>query len=262
MPKSEAQKFDIHYILKKYAHNLAYDVQAMEIENFDRVIQSSLDHPHAKRFAASPNGLFWSAVSAYRGHHHLVIRPDDVWVTCLAQFSMYINAHAEELRKTFVSHEGRKSLVVEKPANCVNYGKLAYAFTEAIGANLNDPQVVDWILQDFSTTTDTDRIAQAIIMMGTFQKYFAYIIDEICGIPSVTLLGTKADWIKLQQAAEKFAQYGEEPTLWCQQLKVVLSRFVRTFDCPDAVDVKDFWGKMVHFDNRMCGRDDITGWIS
>ncbi|KAI1785227.1 hypothetical protein LXA43DRAFT_151204 [Ganoderma leucocontextum] len=36
----------------------------------------------------------------YRSHHHLRIRPDDVWLAILVQLNFYINAHAEELRSS------------------------------------------------------------------------------------------------------------------------------------------------------------------
>ena len=49
---------------------------------------------------------------AYNLHHHLRIRPEDVWLSILTQLSFYINAHAEELRGKFVAHEGKKELEV------------------------------------------------------------------------------------------------------------------------------------------------------
>lgn len=37
-----------------------------------------------------------TVVKAYNEHLHLEIRADDVWLTILAQFSIYVNEHAEE----------------------------------------------------------------------------------------------------------------------------------------------------------------------
>lgn len=39
------------------------------------------------------------------------LRPDDVWQAILAQFSLYVQANENELRDTFVSHEGKKEYV-------------------------------------------------------------------------------------------------------------------------------------------------------
>jgi hypothetical protein len=52
------------------------------------------------------------AVMAYNKHLNLVIRPDDVWVAILTQFSAHVNAHSEKLRSLFVTFEGKKNLTV------------------------------------------------------------------------------------------------------------------------------------------------------
>lgn len=36
------------------------------------------------------NGFVTAAVKAYSSHHHLVIRPDDVWISILTQFSLCV----------------------------------------------------------------------------------------------------------------------------------------------------------------------------
>jgi len=41
-----------------------------------------------------------------------MIKPDDIWLTIMLWFSNYMGNHAEQLRKAFVSHEGKKKLVV------------------------------------------------------------------------------------------------------------------------------------------------------
>lgn len=56
------------------------------------------------------NGLVNSAIQTYNMHHHLRIRPEDTWFAVLAQLSLYINAHADELRGKFMAHEGRMEL--------------------------------------------------------------------------------------------------------------------------------------------------------
>ncbi|KAF5490841.1 Vegetative incompatibility protein HET-E-1 [Colletotrichum fructicola] len=45
-------------------------------------------------------------------HHHLHIRPEDIWFAILTQLSFYINASSESLRSLMVEHEGRKKLEI------------------------------------------------------------------------------------------------------------------------------------------------------
>src|SRR5690242_15897680 len=65
-----------------------------------QIIQSSVSDVQLQRAHLSPscNGFMWAAYHAYSEHHHLTIRPEDVWFAILSQLNFYINAHAEEMR--------------------------------------------------------------------------------------------------------------------------------------------------------------------
>jgi Domain of unknown function (DUF4419) len=51
-----------------------------------------------------------------------------------------VNAHAEELRKSFVAHEGKKKLVVYASGTryTVDFGDMARQMTDLIDANVGD----------------------------------------------------------------------------------------------------------------------------
>jgi hypothetical protein len=51
-------------------------------------------------------------LTAYNNHGDVKITPDDVWIVIMLFFSKYVNEHSEELRYVFVSHQGKKKLVV------------------------------------------------------------------------------------------------------------------------------------------------------
>lgn len=93
---------------------------------------------------------------------------------------------------------------------------------DMIQANVVDPGLRDWIMPNFSTMTETDTVVASVIMMADLQQYFKYQFDPIfCGLPSVTLLGEKADWQKIERRLEKLASFGEQPTQWLALLKPV-----------------------------------------
>lgn len=52
-------------------------------------------------------------LNAYNYHGDIKITPDDVWMVIMFYFSKYVNDNSEQLRSAFVSHEGKKKLVVE-----------------------------------------------------------------------------------------------------------------------------------------------------
>ncbi|KAF4626846.1 hypothetical protein G7Y89_g11311 [Cudoniella acicularis] len=235
--------------------------------SFDKITGESHIYPSANSFV---NG----AVTAYSNHQHLEIRPEDVWLSILSQVNIYINAHAEELRDVFVAHEGQKELDIEgedpeisgggggRTNFSVDWGKFSYKMTDLIAKTIKDPTLREWILPSFSTTTELDRAVAAIMMMATLQKYFAYGCVLKCGLPSVTLLGEKSDWEELARRAERLVTFGEEPRQWYGLLKPVLSRFVRSFDAPDAQDTKDFWQKIAHYSSGGSGPTYLSGWIT
>ncbi|KAI0472106.1 hypothetical protein GGR56DRAFT_106759 [Xylariaceae sp. FL0804] len=254
--------------------------QTNPIQALDTIWQSSFDAEGHVDVYPSANGFVHAAVRAYNGHHHLRIRPDDVWIAILSQLSIYVNTHAEALRSIFVSHQGQKPLSLEG-AVLRGFDQFASKITEVLSNSVKDQTLPRWIMQEFSTTTPTDRIAAGIIMMATFQAYFAYFDAITCGLPSVTLLGERADWVQLCEAIERLgelvpAEGGPSPvpgkaardlataqmTKWASVLKPVLARFVRSFDSPAAAETVDFWQRIADYRVGGSGADYLTGWLT
>lgn len=125
-----------------------------------------------RNITSSDHGFVRAVYLAYSHHHHLKLRPEDVWFSILTQLSFFINGHAEELRSLFVSHESKKELNIGEVGNIhsVDFGELAIRMTSLIEENVNDPELRAWIMPDFSTT-ESDRVVAAIPMMGSLQEY-------------------------------------------------------------------------------------------
>ncbi|KAJ4199800.1 hypothetical protein NW759_016010 [Fusarium solani] len=232
-----------------------------EFEKSKEIIQSSFNNIPENGIFPEANGFVNAAWWAYSNHHHLQIRPEDVWFSILTQLSFYINRNAEKLRSHFVAHEGKKEVKVyaEGP---VDFGKLAVIMTKKMEEHIVDPKLRKWIMPDFTTTEATDKVTAAILMMGSMQSYFNYTMCICCGLPSVTLLGTKSDWRKIRNRIEKITEFGEEAELFTKLLRPVLDRLVRSFDHPQDPHILDFWGKIVHWEQNGSGPDSLSGWIS
>ncbi|KAJ7349786.1 hypothetical protein DFH08DRAFT_124973 [Mycena albidolilacea] len=213
----------------------------------------------------TPNGLVHTIIRAYNKHHNLVLRPDDVWLALLTQFNFFVNANAEALRASFVAHEGKKELVVqeEAPKYEMDFARLAREMADLLGTVVVDPDLRAWVLPDFSTTTDKDTTVGAIIMMSTLKAYFEYVFESIdCGIPRVTLEGTKKDWESILGRLEKLKEYGMQTTAWYHLLVPVITRFVRSFDAPESAANVEFWQQVAHFVPGGSGPSHYSGWIS
>ncbi|KAJ5214312.1 hypothetical protein N7449_001481 [Penicillium cf. viridicatum] len=214
--------------------------------------------------SASENGFVWAVFHAYSHHHNLVLRPEDVWFTILTQLSFFVIAHSEELRYLFVSHKGTVHLEVptNKTMDTVDFGDMALIMSEFMEKRVVNPDLRNWIMPAFSTTTASDEVVAAIIMMGSMQKYFSYEFVLRCGIPSVTLLGEREDWALMVTKLAQLAHLGDEPARFAQLLRPVLNNFVASFDNPESPDTLSFWSKCADRRGGASGPTYLTGWIS
>ena len=214
--------------------------------------------------SASENGFVWAVFHAYSHHHNLLLLPEDVWFTILSQLSFFIIAHSEELRHLFVSHKGTVHLEVStnETLDTVDFGGMALAMLELMQKRIVNPDLRNWIMPAFSTTTASDEVVAAIIIMGSMQKYFSYEFALRCGIPSVTLLGECEDWALMVTKLAQLAHLGDEPARFAQLLRPVLNNFVASFDNPESPDTLSFWSKCADRRGGASGPTYLTGWIS
>lgn len=133
------------------------------------------------------NGFVNTVIAAYCEHRALVIRPDDVWLAIIAQFSFFVNGNAEVLRKQFVDHEGKKTLTIVASGTryTVDFGSISRQMTKVIEENIVDPVLREWIIPDFSTTTITDKTVSSVIMMATMKvnSYLSVMMKIVNMLP-------------------------------------------------------------------------------
>lgn len=121
------------------------------------------------------------------------------------------------------------------------------------------------LLPSFSTTTHVDKEVGSVMMMGAMQKYFRYTMREMCGLPRVTLLGEKEDYMSLcrRLAFLEALGLGEEFELWCAHVQPVLEGLVNSFD-GDSEETSIFWNEIVNY-HKVCisGHSDrMSGWLT
>ncbi|KAF4878531.1 hypotheticall protein [Colletotrichum siamense] len=228
------------------------------------IIQSSFSSEYLRKTHTTPsqNGFLWAAYHAYSDHHHLHIRPEDIWFAILTQLSHYINADSERLRSFFVEHEGQKKLEIWAESTSIDFGDLAECFSEMISSNVKDDELHDWIMPSFTTTSDNDRVVASILFMGSMRDYFSYEAQLSCGIPSVTLLGEAADYRDILRRLDKIEDFGDEPKQFATLLKPILEHMVMSFEIPSShPQVEAFWNRMVTLHAGFSGGDHIHGWL-
>ncbi|PUU76899.1 hypothetical protein B9Z19DRAFT_1087384 [Tuber borchii] len=234
-----------------------------------RIVHSSFHELNANTSPIIPygNGLVNGIIRAFQQDLHLVLRPDDIWLSILTQFSMFVNGNSEHLRTQFVAHQGKKELAIDirpQPIGDIDMGRFAQAMTHLIQENVVDPQLRELIMPNFSTTTDDDKSVASIVMMGTLQSYFKYSLMAGCGFPSVTLQGEKSDWEEILLKVQQLSKYGPLASEWTRLLIPVIQYMIASFTQPTSPHVKSFWLRACH----AVGNDGygsartLSGWIT
>ncbi|KAF8665733.1 hypothetical protein AX16_000181 [Volvariella volvacea WC 439] len=120
-------------------------------------------------------------------------------------------AHAEEMRYQLVSHEGQKELAVVRNGDrfSADWPETISEFGVKMQEHLKDDMIAEWLAPAFSTTTLTNIVAANISVMATMRNYFKYSVLFGCGIPSITLQGTKEDWVGLRSTVDRLAELGQ-----------------------------------------------------
>ncbi|CAG7557913.1 unnamed protein product [Fusarium equiseti] len=209
----------------------------------------------------SSGGFIRGAVEAWAQHQHFVIRPDEVWFEVLSQMNLYMSAHSENLRDMFVEFDGKEKIVVEGDS----WEGIIVSFGDEMNNRVKTKWLKDWILPNFTTSTPQDKVTATILMMGLMKTFFDFEGMVICGIPSVTLLGEREDWVKLQDKLGRLYEFGEDAGLFADALKPIMKRFVSSWD-GDA-ETKEFWEQIVRAKKKWsCGEGasewDVSGWIT
>lgn len=214
-------------------------------------------------FVMGNNSFVNALYKAYSSEHNLILRPEDVWLAIVTQFSFYVNANAEQLRSKFVDFEGKKELVVfgSGTIRSVDHGDFMKQFAGKIAENIKDPSIREWIVPSFTTTTDNDKIVASSLLMATMKKYFDFKCCLECGLCDVTLLGEVSDWISVRQRAERLLEFDNKAKLlkkWCDKLFPVLDQFVLSAKGQPNVD---WWNRICTHIGGGSGPSYINGWL-
>jgi hypothetical protein len=134
---------------------------------------------NSSEISPSSDSFVRGAIQAWGEHLHLEIRPDEVWFTILTQLNFYMQAHAEEVRHLFVSHEGKQTIEIED----TDWMRVLLRFKDEIQKRVKTPWLSDWIVPDFSTTTEDDVMTANVLMMGLMKAYFNYEGTVIWYVP-------------------------------------------------------------------------------
>ncbi len=207
----------------------------------------------------SAHPVLVSCHRAFTQHRPLCLSPDMIWLLICQGVAHHVNVHAESLRSRFVQHQGKARIEVRRddfvkgsPEN--PWGEVINDLSSCIREHIGSTH--DLFVPRFSTTGSTERIAAEIVLLGAMQSYFEYVLNTLCGIPSITLEGTVDDWQELADRVRAFAEFDLE--WWLTPLQSILREIVATA----SGNVRpEFWESVYKF-GSYSGGAAVTGWIT
>lgn len=206
--------------------------------------------------ASLNNSFIGCLYDAYNNHHHVSLRPDDVWLTIVLTFANYVKHNSEEMRKDFVSYDGKKEIVI---SNDIFSGEMSLEDWSKAITVFCDKLDNKWIEPNFSTTTVKDTLIAKIALMGVMKKYLDFRGQQCCGIPQVTLMGTLQDWELLKTKLDFLLKYEREDlTWWHETLIPIIDQFINSYKGnPD----ENFWQSCANHIGGSSGPTFVSGWI-
>lgn len=215
------------------------------------------------------DAFYQCVLEAYKKHKSLVLSPDMIWLLISQGFARYVNAHSEELRPMLVDHTGKMELAIEREQDLLSgeadYPKLVADFAAKIEEFTKDG-IAATITSDFSTTGLAERVASQITLMESVKSYFEYLVMYIsCGIPTITIKGTPADWQQVLTKTRRLSRYGHRS--WTESLEPILVQFIRA---AEGRPEQKFWQRIVkkerveQFEGGGCSSKTPTrvdGWL-
>jgi hypothetical protein len=205
--------------------------------------------------------LIAAAAIAYQQHYPLILSPDVIWLTILQGVAQHISNNRQSLKMRLVPHDTKIELVVATglttiPEKDSEMLEASGTFVELLERHVR-PDKRFLLKAEFSTTTDVERIVGAILVMDSFQPYFDYVFSIICGIPSVTLEGTTADWNLLASKVRLVHESDLDLAWWTEHLLPLCDQFVRASS--GDVDT-EHWQNLCKLVERY-GANDLNGWL-
>ena len=211
-------------------------------------------------FGAHP--LIETLHRAFQSHYPVCLSPDVIWLTLMQGIARHVNENSKALRPQFVAHDGplliavrRDDFIKGSPEN--PWPEVFTSFSEQIRSHIGP--VHDLMLADFSTTGPAARAASEIVLLDAMQSYFEYEFRTMCGIPSITLEGTPADWRDLVRRMREFSRFGL--AWWIDSITPILDEFVAA---AEGQVHHEFWESIYKFEGPRGsgGAPHVSGWAA
>jgi len=203
------------------------------------------------------NALITTLQECYNSHRPLVLSPDAIWLAICQGTAIHINRKIDSLQPIIFSEDKPKELIVRNDS--LEFGgkhwKSLIDYLSIETQKYTKQDFYSFFVPQFTTTSAIEKTAYQITLLESYKQVFTYVGETGCGIVSVTLSGTKQDWVDIYNRLDRLKVLGLDN--WVDNLKPVIQEFVNAFD--NKID-KSFWSS-IYKDATEYNGFYISGWF-
>jgi len=242
------------------------------LTNFMNIKAESEDFSHRQDTEATfvkgkLPGLVLALHTAYEQHYALKLSVSDFIILIGQGLGKHMEVHSEKLRKHFVDHETKEEIVIRRDhfvkGSQNDWSTVFGEFADNIKKRVKT-DIYDVVVDDTSVATPNSRIVSELALMDCMKGYFDYIVVTRCGIPEITLQGTKEDWEGLRNKVKKLNEMNKDNCLeldfWLKQITPIVDKICDTVT-EKKID-REFWSGIYKYSNPGSGTPYISGWIT
>ncbi|CAK5281229.1 unnamed protein product [Mycena citricolor] len=218
-------------------------------------------------------GILDTMAHSHMHNYHLVLRPDDIWISIVLQFIRHVDNHPTLPHTVYRIPKAQLKPTIH--VGLATDDRTLAAELMRVCEGLVGRDVAEWVLPSLSTTTTTDVVVAATAVLGGDPLNHGAALHGARPSPHpgaervshVTLAGAKSDWSDIRERVGRLRSYASmQLVAWSHLLDRVLAHFLTIFDCDGAlVDSEaEFWGRMCTiirpWDRQ--GACIYTGWMT
>ena len=190
---------------KEKSENSSHFYRLSDQNESMEILHYSFDTDKKKFYNYSKKSLIRGLMEAYGNHYPITISPDMILILFLQGYSRFMEKNSEKLRNIYANFEGKKTLTViregitPKTAKPEEWQGIIDEFTQKIKGEIGE-NIISNLESNFTTTNPITLTTSQISIMSAMKNYFIYkTIMCVCGISSITLEGSLADWEKIKK---------------------------------------------------------------
>lgn len=250
-------KFKVDDVVKNKKLLETFSAPAVVANFIGKKLSFSPDSDTSNLVPIHGNGLMNTIYLCYAQHRPLVLSPDVIWMTIAQGVSTHINKEFKKLEPQLFTAKKPKEIEVRNDS--LDYGA---KYWQQLIASLSDStrkytqkDMHAFLAPKFSTTTQKIFTAYESNILYAYKKAFTYIGGAGCGIPYITITGTKEDWVKIKEKLILLDDIGLG--YWRIELEPVVDEFIAIFD----KKVNTLFWKNIYKEYTDYGEHAISGWI-